>query len=91
MNRRVGATSHPSPLVKTMSFVETHSGASTTSIFPGPCAPVRGMAERGTRYEPMIRAKLHSGSPGDLTYLALIESGTSPRYSARRPWDVRGN
>ncbi len=31
---------------------------------------------RGSRYQPMIRAKLHaSGLPEDLTYLAMIESG----------------
>jgi membrane-bound lytic murein transglycosylase D len=43
---------------------------------------------RGTRYEPMIRAKLRaSGMPEDLTYLALIESGYDPHaYSARRRW-----
>jgi membrane-bound lytic murein transglycosylase D len=35
--------------------------------------------ERGTRYEPLIRAKLRSaGLPEDLTYLALIESGYAP-------------
>lgn len=40
--------------------------------------------ERGGRYEPMIRAKLHAaGLPEDLTYLALIESGYDPQaYSS---------
>ena len=40
--------------------------------------------ERGGRYEPMIRAKLHAaGLPEDLTYLALIESGYDPHaYSS---------
>jgi membrane-bound lytic murein transglycosylase D len=40
--------------------------------------------QRGTRYEPMIRAKLHAaGLPEDMTYLALIESGYSPHaYSS---------
>lgn len=34
---------------------------------------------RGTRYEPMIRAKLReAGMPEDLHYLALIESGYDP-------------
>ena len=39
---------------------------------------------RGTRYEPMIRAKLRAaGLPEDLTYLALIESGYDPHaYSS---------
>ncbi len=40
--------------------------------------------ERGTRYEPMIRAKLRaSGLPEDLTYLALIESGYDPHAYSR--------
>jgi membrane-bound lytic murein transglycosylase D len=40
--------------------------------------------QRGTRYEPMIRAKLRAaGLPEDMTYLALIESGYSPHaYSS---------
>ncbi len=39
---------------------------------------------RGTRYEPMIRAKLRaSGMPEDLTYLALIESGYDPNAYSR--------
>jgi membrane-bound lytic murein transglycosylase D len=39
---------------------------------------------RGTRYEPMIRAKLQAaGLPGDLTYLALIESGYDPHAYSR--------
>lgn len=39
---------------------------------------------RGTRYEPMIRAKMRdSGLPEDLFYLALIESGYDPHaYSS---------
>ncbi len=39
---------------------------------------------RGTRYEPMIRAKLRaSGMPEDLMYLALIESGYDPHAYSR--------
>jgi membrane-bound lytic murein transglycosylase D len=39
---------------------------------------------RGTRYEPMIRAKLSAaGLPEDLTYLALIESGYDPHAYSR--------
>ncbi len=39
---------------------------------------------RGTRYEPMIRAKLRAGGmPEDLTYLALIESGYDPHAYSR--------
>jgi membrane-bound lytic murein transglycosylase D len=40
--------------------------------------------ERGGRYEPIIRRKLHAaGMPEDMTYLALIESGYNPHaYSS---------
>ena len=44
----------------------------------------RQRLSRGTRYEPMIRAKLRaSGMPEDLTYLALIESGYDPHAYSR--------
>lgn len=37
---------------------------------------IRERLERGTRYEPMIRAKLKAGGvPEDMYYLALVESG----------------
>lgn len=39
---------------------------------------------RGTRYQPMIRAKLReAGMPEDLTYLAFIESGYDPHAYSR--------
>ncbi|HEU4630160.1 MAG TPA: transglycosylase SLT domain-containing protein [Gemmatimonadaceae bacterium] len=39
---------------------------------------------RGTRYEPMIRAKLRAaGLPEDLYYLALVESGYDPNAYSR--------
>jgi membrane-bound lytic murein transglycosylase D len=38
----------------------------------------------GTRYEPMIRAKLRSGDlPEDMYYLALVESGFNPNAYSR--------
>ena len=40
--------------------------------------------ERGSRYEPMIRAKMRAGGlPEDMYYLALIESGFSPNAYSR--------
>jgi membrane-bound lytic murein transglycosylase D len=40
--------------------------------------------ERGTRYEPMIRAKLKgAGLPEDMVYLSLIESGFNPHAYSR--------
>ncbi|HEU4473557.1 MAG TPA: transglycosylase SLT domain-containing protein [Gemmatimonadales bacterium] len=42
------------------------------------------MLERGARYEPMIRARFEAeGLPGDLFYLALIESGYSTEAVSR--------
>lgn len=39
---------------------------------------------RGTRYEPMIRAKLRgAGLPEDMVYLSLIESGFNPHAYSR--------
>ena len=53
--------------------------------FQGPVRPTfTEWLSRGTRYEPMIRAKLQAaGLPGDLTYLALIESGYNPHAYSR--------
>ncbi|MEO7457142.1 MAG: transglycosylase SLT domain-containing protein [Gemmatimonadaceae bacterium] len=40
--------------------------------------------ERGTRYEPMIRAKFREGGvPEDMYYLALVESGFDPHAYSR--------
>ena len=40
--------------------------------------------ERGARYEPMIRERLTAeGLPGDLFYLAMIESGYSSEAVSR--------
>lgn len=39
---------------------------------------------RGSRYEPMIRSKLaRGGLPGDMYYLALVESGFNPHAYSR--------
>jgi membrane-bound lytic murein transglycosylase D len=53
--------------------------------FQGPArATFSEWLSRGTRYEPMIRAKLQAaGLPGDLTYLALIESGYNAHAYSR--------
>jgi membrane-bound lytic murein transglycosylase D len=46
-------------------------------MFSGPAKEhIEARLERGSRYEPMIRAKLRAGGlPEDMYYLALIESG----------------
>ena len=57
-------------------YVQLFSGSSRTRFAE--------RLSRGTRYEPMIRAKLKaSGMPEDLTYLALIESGYDPHAYSR--------
>jgi membrane-bound lytic murein transglycosylase D len=49
-------------------------------MFSGPARErIEDRLEQGSRYEPMMRAKLHAaGLPEDLVYLALIESGYNP-------------
>ena len=49
-------------------------------MFSGPARErIVSRLEQGSRYEPMMRAKLHAaGLPEDLVYLALIESGYNP-------------
>ncbi|MBA3319647.1 MAG: transglycosylase SLT domain-containing protein [Gemmatimonadales bacterium] len=55
------------------------------SYFQGmPPSRMAVMLERGARYEPMIRARFEAeGLPGDLFYLALIESGYSSEAVSR--------
>ncbi len=54
-------------------------------LFTGPAKDhIEVQLARGTRYEPMIRAKFRAGGlPEDLYYLALVESGFDPNaYSS---------
>ncbi len=45
---------------------------------------VEAQLERGTRYEPMIRARMREGGlPEDMYYLAMIESGFNPNAYSR--------
>ncbi len=55
------------------------------SIFSGRAKErVTQWLERGSRYEPMIRAKLRAaGIPEDMYYLALVESGFDPHAYSR--------
>ena len=49
-----------------------------------PANRLASVLERGARYEPMIRARFEAeGLPGDLFYLALIESGYSSEAVSR--------
>jgi membrane-bound lytic murein transglycosylase D len=55
------------------------------TMFSGPAR--KGIAqslERGSRYEPMIRARMKAGGlPEDMYYLALVESGYNPNAYSR--------
>jgi peptidoglycan lytic transglycosylase D len=45
---------------------------------------IQARLSRGTRYEPMIRAKMREGGlPEDMYYLALVESGFDPNAYSR--------
>ena len=54
-------------------------------LFTGPAKErIEARLERGTRYEPMIRARMHAGGiPEDMYYLALVESGFDPNAYSR--------
>jgi membrane-bound lytic murein transglycosylase D len=63
--------------------IDVHSYESTervehyVQLFAGPAKErIESRLERGTRYEPMIRAQMRAGGlPEDMYYLALVESG----------------
>jgi membrane-bound lytic murein transglycosylase D len=57
-------------------YVSRFSGSSKKGIVQS--------LERGSRYEPMIRAKMKAGGlPEDMYYLALVESGFDPNAYSR--------
>jgi len=71
--------------------IDVQSYASRTRVehyvqyFSGPARErIEARLERGTRYEPMIRAAMRAGGlPEDMYYLALIESGFDPNAYSR--------
>jgi peptidoglycan lytic transglycosylase D len=71
--------------------IDVHSYESTARVehyvrlFTGSAKDhIETQLERGTRYEPMIRAKLREGGlPEDMYYLALVESGFDPNAYSR--------
>src|SRR5581483_2952986 len=70
---------------------DVRSYASTARVehyvqyFSGPAKErIQARLERGTRYEPMIRAQMRAGGlPEDMYYLALVESGFDPNAYSR--------
>jgi len=71
--------------------IDVHSYQSTARVehyvrlFSGPAKEhIAARLEQGTRYEPMIRAKMRAGGlPEDMYYLALVESGFDPNAYSR--------
>ena len=71
--------------------IEVHAYESTARVerylrmFTGPSKDrIESRLERGTRFEPMIRAKFRDGGlPEDMYYLALVESGFDPNAYSR--------
>ena len=71
--------------------IDVHSYESTARVehyvqyFTGPAKErIEARLERGTRYEPMIRAQMRAGGlPEDMYYLALVESGFDPNAYSR--------
>jgi membrane-bound lytic murein transglycosylase D len=71
--------------------IDVHSYESTARVeryvrlFSGPAKErIQARLELGTRYEPMIRARMREGGiPEDMYYLALVESGFDPNAYSR--------
>ena len=71
--------------------IEVHAYEATKRVgryvrlFSGPAKEhIQLQLERGSRYEPMIRAKLRDGGlPEDMYYLGLVESGWDPNAYSR--------
>jgi membrane-bound lytic murein transglycosylase D len=75
----------PSWDIEVRSYESTERVEHYVQLFTGPAKDrITARLERGTRYEPMIRAKLREGGlPEDMYYLALIESGFDPNAYSR--------
>ena len=79
------AASAPSWDIEVRPYESTERVEHYVRMFSGPSKErIQRRLERGTRYEPMIRAKLKAGGlPEDMYYLALIESGFDPNAYSR--------
>ena len=75
----------PSWDISVREYESTDRVAHYVRIFSGSAKErIEQRLERGTRYEPMIRAKMRAGGlPEDMYYLALIESGFDPNAYSR--------
>ena len=70
----------PSWDIDVREYESTDRVAHYVQLFTGPAKDhIQLWLTRGTRYEPMIRAKMRAGGlPEDMYYLALVESGFDP-------------
>jgi len=79
------AADAPSWDIDVQSYESTARVEHYVQYFSGPARErIEERLERGTRYEPMIRAQMRDGGlPEDLYYLALVESGFDPNAYSR--------
>ena len=79
------AAAAPSWDIEVRSYQSTERVEHYLRLFTGPAKEhIESRLDRGSRYEPMIRAKMREGGlPEDMYYLALIESGFDPNAYSR--------
>ena len=79
------ATNEPSWDIEVRSYQTTARVEHYVRMFSGPAKErIQSRLQKGTRYEPMIRAKMRAGGiPEDMYYLALVESGFDPSAYSR--------
>jgi membrane-bound lytic murein transglycosylase D len=79
------AVAGPSWDIEVRSYQSTKRVEHYVRMFSGPAKEhIEARLEQGTRYEPMIRAKMREGGlPEDMYYLALVESGFDPNAYSR--------
>jgi membrane-bound lytic murein transglycosylase D len=75
----------PSWDIEVRSYQSTKRVEHYLRLFTGPAKEhIESRLDRGSRYEPMIRAKMREGGlPEDMYYLTLIESGFDPNAYSR--------
>jgi membrane-bound lytic murein transglycosylase D len=85
LNRPPAATAEPTWDMDVRSYETQDRVAYYVNMFTGRSKErIAERLERGTRYEPMIRAKMKAGGlPEDMYYLALVESGFDPHAYSR--------
>ena len=82
---KIGEDNEPSWDMDVRSYETQERVAHYVNMFSGRSRErIADRLERGSRYEPMIRAKMKAGGlPEDMYYLALVESGFDPHAYSR--------